>query len=522
MKTEQPQVDLLNKYVNLFLSWHKLIIGCLLLALTAGFTVYLFIPKVYQSTASIIYQQQKINPSKISPEEEKRIDEMVNTVTQQVTSRTSLEKIIKEFDLYHESLEKIPIEDVIAKMREEDIRVSVQRNKGNVFSVSFQGEKPDQVMRVTNALASKFIEENLRVREERATETTAYIKDELRMGKEVLDKKEALTRDYKLKYYNEMPDQRESNMNRLNALQEQLQANQDRIHTLEQTRLLVSEQLARQRNRPRTATSDVISGAANDLAAERKHLQGLLVKYTPDHPAVKRSEKRIKQLEQEQDSLPAKARITTGQSGVATATATPLKGLKTTDFSIQLKEIELNLKTLRDENKNIRNQIKTYQGWIDATPIREAEWTALTRDYNQLKSYYDTLLAQSLTAAAAESIEMRQKGSQFKLIDPAYLPEKPVEGNFLKIIMVAMTLGLATGFGLVLGFDFMDTSFKNVQEIESFLHVPVTCTLPFIVLEAEKKQEKRKNFLWYCFFIVWLFALIAATVFLWNRGTIIF
>lgn len=524
MKTEQPQVDLLNKYVNLFASWHKLIIGCLLLALSAGFTVYLFIPKVYQSTASIIYQQQKINPSKISPEEEKRIDEMVNTVTQQVTSRTSLEKIIKDFDLYHDSLEKIPIEDVIAKMRGEDIQVSVQRAKGNVFSVSFQGVKPDQVMRVTNALASKFIEENLRVREERATETTTYIKDELRMSKEVLDKKEALTRDYKLKYYNEMPDQRESNMTRMNALQEQFQANQDSIHTLEQTRLLVSEQLASHRNQPNTATRSVVSGpaseVANDLAAGRKLLQGLLAKYTPDHPAVKRVEKRITQLELAQASLPATAKISTSQSAVATAP--PLKGSRTTDFSIQLKEIELNLKTLRGESENILNQIKTYQGWIDATPIREAEWSALTRDYNQLKSYYDTLLAQSLTAAAAESIEMRQKGSQFKLIDPAYLPEKPVKGNFLKIIMVAITLGLATGLGLVLGFDFMDTSFKDVQEIESFLHVPVTCALPFIVIEAEKKQEKRKNLLWYCFFVAWLFSLIAATVFLWTRGTIIF
>jgi len=154
MNNEEQQLDVVKKYLNLFFSKHKLIIGCLLLALSVGFAIYLATPKVYQSTASIIYQQQKINPSKLSPDEEKRIDEMVNTVTQQVVSRTSLEKIIQEFNLYPEMREKMPIEDVIGKMRTDHIRISVQRTKGNVFTVSYQGAEARVVMRVTNALAS--------------------------------------------------------------------------------------------------------------------------------------------------------------------------------------------------------------------------------------------------------------------------------------------------------------------------------------------------------------------------------
>jgi len=513
MNNEEQQLDVVKKYFNLFFNKHKLIIGSLLLALSLGLAIYLATPKVYESTASIIYQQQKINPSKLSPDEEKRIDEMVNTVTQQVTSRTSLEKIIQEFNLYPEMREKMPIEDVIGKMRTEHIRISVQRTKGNVFTVSYQGADPRVVMRVTNALASKFIEENLRVREERATETTSYIQDELRMSKESLDKKDALMRDYKLKYYNEMPDQRQSNLERLNALHEQFQATQTNIHTLEQTRLLVSEQVASQRNRTSSAGSAAPAGAENNtLAAARLNLQGLLARYTPDHPAVKRAESQVKQLEQEQQNNPPPRRTTAvAASGKA----------DTSSFAVQLKEIELNLKTLREESDKILEQIKTYQGWIDATPIREAEWAALTRDYNELRKYYDALLAQSLTAAAAESIEMRQKGSQFKLVDPAYLPEKPMQSNFVKIIMIAIVLGMAGGMGVVLGIDIMDTSFKTVQELENYLHVPVTCALPLIVLESERLQEKKRNRIWYCLYAAWFLFLIIATVVLWARGAII-
>jgi polysaccharide chain length determinant protein (PEP-CTERM system associated) len=492
-----------------------MIIGCLLLALSIGFAIYLGTPKVYESTASIIYQQQKINPSKLSPDEEKRIDEMVNTVTQQVLSRTSLEKIIQVFNLYPEMREKVPIEDVIEQMRTSNIHIQVEKTKGNVFTVSYQGTDPRVVMRVTNALASKFIEENLRVREERATETTSYIQDELRMSKESLDKKDALMRDYKLKYYNEMPDQRQSNMERLNALHEQYQATQTNIHTLEQTRLLVSEQVASQRNRANSADSTAATGGGNNtLAAARLNLQGLMARYTPDHPAVKRAESQVKQLEEEQQQNPAASNIPRRTSAVATSA-------DTSSFAIQLKEIELNLKTLREESEKILAQTKTYQAWIDATPIREAEWVALTRDYNELRKYYDTLLAQSLTAAAAESIEMRQKGSQFKLVDPAYLPEKPMQGNFLKIIMIAIGAGLASGMGIALGLDIMDTSFKTVQDLENYLHVPVTCALPLIVLESERLLKKKKNIIWYCLYAVWFLLLIIATVALWARGTII-
>jgi len=519
MNTEQQQLDVVKKYLNLFFSWHKLIIGCLLSALSVGIFIYLTTPKVYQSTASIIYQQQKINPSKLSQDEEKRIDEMVNTVTQQVTSRTSLEKIIQEFNLYPEMREEMPIEDVIGKMRTEHIRISVQRTKGNVFTVSYQGPEPRVVMRVTNALASKFIEENLRVREERATETTSYVQDELRMSKESLDKKDALMRDYKLKYFNEMPDQRLSNMARLTTLEQKLQATQSNIHTLEQTRLLVSEQLASQRGRS-TGSSSISVGASNDLSEAKKNLQGLKARYTPDHPAVKRAESQVQQLEQDAASRPATNRnISTNEKTMVAPPSS--KGAIAGDYTIQLKEIELNLKNLRNESEDIQNQIKTYQGWIDTTPIREAEWVALTRDYNELRKYYDALLAQSLTASAAESIEMRQKGSQFKLVDPAYLPEKPMQGNFLKIIMIALFLGVAGGLGSVLGIDLMDTSFKNVQELETFLNIPVTCALPLIVLEAEKKQEKRKNIIWYCIFTAWLLLLITGTAALWFRGSII-
>jgi len=108
MNTQQSQLDILFKYLNLFIIRNKLIILCLLLAITLSYPVYLKSPKIYQSSVSIMFQISNINPSlrpssaRPSPDEGLEIREMVNTVSQKVLSRANLEKIIRQYDLYPE------------------------------------------------------------------------------------------------------------------------------------------------------------------------------------------------------------------------------------------------------------------------------------------------------------------------------------------------------------------------------------------------------------------------------------
>ncbi len=527
MNTELPQTDVVKKHANLIFDWHKLIIFCLLLAVSYGYATYLRMPKIYESKASIVYQQQRINPSRLSPDDEKQFGEMVNTTTQQVMSRSSLERIIREFDLYPEMRATRPIEDVVEQMRNRHVFVEMGRGKGNVFTVAYQGRDPQKAMRVANALASRFIEENLRLREERVMGTTRYIQDELRMSKEVLDKQEAEMRDYKLKHYNEMPDQRASNMSRLNALQEQLQATQRRMHELEQTRMLISEQIENRRDLSRLRAGSVDMGIASergrgrdDLSEARRHLQEMLSRYTSEHPAVKRAENRVRQLEADRAGFMGQQdESADGQNG---AGLTPEEhDPRINELLVQLREIEMNMQTLHSDSGRIREQMEKFQEWIDMAPVREAEWSALTRDYNQLRNYHDNLLSQSLAAEAAESLEKRQQGSQFRVVDAAYLPTTPVKGSFTKILFMAIGGGLAAGVGIVVLFSFLDTSFKDAREIEDYLEIPVTCAIPQIVTREEQKRQTFKNSLWFLLFGGWLLSIIAATVYFYMQGEII-
>ena len=529
---DQEQRQLIKKYVDILLRRKKLIIAFFLVGFVAGLGLYLRTPKVYQCTSLIQYQRQQVNPTAMSPDDVRsRTQEVVSTVSQQITSRSSLEAMIKEFDLYADMRASLPMEDVVDLMREKHIEISQER--GDIFKVSYQGGDPKKVLRVTNAIAAKFIEENLRFREERASETSAYVQDELRMAKEALDQKEAGMRDYKLQFYNEMPDQLTNNMTRLNALQEQYQNNQVSSQDLERTKVMVQEQISLREELlaqqlrgagavpvlPGTPPPTGVLAQINQL---RQNLQSLQARYTEQHPEVRR----VKKLLQELEAGQAAAGAPNGESAPADGEAAAQNNQPYIDPQIeqlrqQLNNLEYNIDRLKQERAEITKQIATYQKWVGAAPVREAEWAALTRDYEQLHQHYQGLVGQSLQAESAHSLEKRQKGSQFKIVDPAHFPEKPFKPDFRKIMLIAVGLGLGIGGGLALGFELVGTSFKDPAELEVYLGLPVVCAVPAISTSAELKKRKVRQISWGVLLFIAIALITLGTGYFWKQGMII-
>lgn len=522
MDTKQRQ--LIKKYVDLVLHSWRLISICLLVGVSLGLGYYFYIPKSYQSSALLSYETQQINPAKMDPEQGRgRLQESLATLQELVTSRNSLEKVIQQFSLYEEARKKLPIEDVIEVMRK-NIEIK-PFSKGDVFSVSFQGADPQKVVRVANALASLFIEENLKYREERATETSKYTENELAMSKKVLDAKEQQMRDYKLKYFNEMPDQRQSNLEQLRSLIEQDQGIQTSIQDLERTKVLALEQARIQQQLAtmsmQSASPSSIPPAHPETDGERlQRLQAYLVqlqgKYTERHPEVRRTKQQIEQLEAKGVKV-----VRSGGQGNTSSRASIAADLERQRLQTQIKQIDLNIEQLRKTQAAIPAQIAQYQKWIEAAPVREAEWNILTRDYNELRRHYDQLVANNLQAQSAENLERNQKGSKFKIVDSARVSEKPFKPNFIKILLVAVVGSLGLSVGSVLALDFIDTSFKDVGELEEFIGVPVICAVPFIEKASETHKE-RLRFLWSVVGIgIYALGLMIVLGVLWTKGLII-
>lgn len=519
---EAMHLQKLRQLIDIGVRRKALIISCILLGVSSGLGTYLFVPKEYESTALLSYQQQKVNPAQMSPDSEDNIFDVVSTLTQIITSRSSLEKIITDEGLYKKERQTTPMEDIIEKMRS-DITVTPSK-VGDIFNISFIGSNPAEVVRVANNLSARFIEEHMRFREEKASETSSYTQDELNMTKEMLDKKEAVMRDYKLKYFNEMPDQRANNMTRLIALQSQYMESQNSIQDLERTRVQVQDQIAFRKqilavNEMDTSPPEKTGNKAaegkisiDDLDRLRLELKTLQMRYTDNHPLVRNHKKKIMYLEQSSGDTP--------QSGQAVKSDYPLDEVLV-ELRGQLKGMDANIITLKKSQENIQALMKQYESWIEAAPVREAEWATLTREYGELKRRYDFLVSQNLQAGSALNLERRQKGSQFKVVDPAQLPEKPVKPDFLKFMKVAILLGASAGCGLAFALEILDTSFKNPTALEDAFGLEVICSVPRLTLSREVARQRYITAFGTILFIVSSSAILAVLVVSWKQGRII-
>ena len=521
---DKQQSLIIKKYVDLLYRWKFLLIILILIGLPAGLLYYVNLPKVYQATSLLSYERQRINPSKLSPDVKERIHHVVSTLTQLVTSRTNLEELISTYNLYENQRKYLPLEDVINLMKR---NITIKPSKrGDTFYISFSGGDPQKVAKVTNAIAAKFIEENLKYRQSRATETSKYTSNELEMAKLALDKKEASMRDYKLKYYNELPEQRGGNVQRLTALQEQYQGMQESILELGRTRVLIQEQISLRKKTlsaqatglvaaiPSKGSNKGVLTPVQQLAQMQQQLDTLRVRYTEQHPEIKRYKKLIARMENEialngsSESTTPRRRPNIGRIYAADRDLTNLQ--------TELKEIAFNIERIEREKEQLVTTIKKYENWVAATPEREAEWSALSREYDQLKAHYEGLVTQNLQATSSLNLERRQKGSQFKVEDPARVPGKPISPDFLKIMVFAVAGAIGGGVGFLLIVSFLDGSIRDPDEIEHYLGIPVVSTVPYV---TTVKERRRGIFIQIALVVITICGVFAVSGLFWYFGT---
>jgi hypothetical protein len=134
-----------------------------------------------------------------------------------------------------------------------------------------------------------------------------------------------------------------------------------------------------------------------------------------------------------------------------------------------------------------------YQANVADVPVRETELVELTRDYETLRQIYTGLLTKTENARAAADLERRQIGEQFKVLDPAYLPERPISPNRPQINAAGALGGLAVGLGLMLLLEYRDRSLRTEDDVLDALALPVLALVPRMMSVAERKRYQRRR-----------------------------
>jgi hypothetical protein len=114
------------------------------------------------------------------------------------------------------------------------------------------------------------------------------------------------------------------------------------------------------------------------------------------------------------------------------------------------------------------------------------------RDYDSLRTHYQSLLDKKLSAQMATELESRQKGERFLILDRASVPERPSGPNRVAICFGGLVLGLLGGVGLAIILEMMDQSVRSEHEANQLFGVPVVAGIPEMYTEAQTRSRSAR------------------------------
>jgi succinoglycan biosynthesis transport protein ExoP len=468
---------------RLRLAWSRrkwLGILVVLVPLTAGVSVIMALPDLYESTALVMIERQQVPEAFVRPTVTSQLEIRLQTISQEILSRSRLESLIQRFNLYPDMRTPTSSEQAVDRLRS-DIRLDLKAGDNNragattAFALSYRGRDPQTVALVTNTLASFYIEENLKARERQATGTAEFLRVQLAEAKKRLDDQEARVSALRRRYLGQLPQQMQGNLATLDSLTQQLRVNSDNQVRLVERR----DQLATQLTQVRIA----VSGDESDemrLARFRRELVTLRLKYTDLWPDIIRLKDEIatleKQLAEPKPKTPAKA--------------PPPLGPEALRVQEVLQMAETELKLAKADEQRIRRSIDMYQTRVENAPKSEQEFQEMTRDYEATRELYQTLSKRYDEALLSESMEQRQKGEQFRVLDSALPSSVPTAPKRSRLLLACIALSLALGAGAVVLAEMLDTSFHSTDDLRAYTTVPVLVSIPRILTHADSRRER--------------------------------
>ncbi len=466
--------------------------------------VAVLIPPVYQSAGTILIESQEIPTDLVQASVTTYADERIEVIKQRVMTRENLIKIIDKYHLYandRKSLTVSELTDLIrANIAVELISADVknnQRTKATIaFKVLFNGRYPDITNKVTNDLITLFLDENVKARTKRASETTEFMNQEADKLQVELEKIENQVAEYKQKNASALPEYKDMQMSSyqgtqtaLREIERDYKATQDELSNLEIDLSAVKAGVGL--NGGASA-----AGELEKLKTEFAKLSGI---YKENHPTLRNLKNKIETLEKSGSSPKG-----------SDSKAEPAS--QTTDFMTARVQTKINsaksrLASLSQQRASLQGKLGQLERQIMQSPQVEHGLFALQRDYESAKKKYEEIRFKQNSARISESLEQENKAERFALIEPPSLPDKPIKPDRVKVMVVGVLLSFIFAGGLVMVLESMNKRIRGVDALTAFLSTAPLVVIPYI--QTEQEITRKKVFVKWGFAGAGIFVLIA-------------
>lgn len=449
------------------------------------------LPPKYTSNSLILIEQPKVPASIVPSVVGDDLMARLANMEEQILSRTRLEPLIERYGLYKKDWNKVPMEQLVAEMRADilvkPVAFSNQPGAGSRenenqlpgFQISFTAQSPGVAQAVCNQITSMFVDENLRLREQRAEGTANFIQTQLQQAKQRLDEQDARLAAFKRQYFGSLPDQEQATIQIVGTLTGQLNSLTDAMGRYQDDRTytesLLTQQMAAWKaaqagNNPQTLQQQ--------LTVAENHLMDLRTRYTDNYPDVIKAKQNIAFLQKEIGQQAAKEKASNPGKPAEKPLNIATEPASIAQLRAQLLTIQEGIEGNQRDQKRLRREIASYEAKLKLTPAVEQQYKDITRNYQTALDFYNSLLSKEDISQMSSSLERRQEGQQFVILDPADEPVKPSYPDKVRFAGGGLVVGLLVGFAVALLLEMRDKSLHDERDIEFFLGVPTLAMIP--------------------------------------------
>ncbi|MGA8223989.1 MAG: Wzz/FepE/Etk N-terminal domain-containing protein [Candidatus Acidiferrales bacterium] len=448
------------------------------------------LPNRYKSQTLVLVQQPTVSQDIVKSVDTTDTNQRLASMQQQILSRTRLEPVIRQYGVFPREIDKVSMEELVGRLQKaievDPIKPMDEARAHELagFSVSVTLDNPHTAQEVCTAVTSMFIEENLRVRIGHSQDTTEFLIQQQAEAKAKLDEQDARLAEFKSRNAGIMPDEEKTNLNLLMQMTPQLEAATQALARAQQdksfaestlTQQIAAWQASQSGRDPQTLEQQV--------ALLQTQLASLQARYTDDYPDVIKTKRDIAALQKKI------AENSEEKKGTATE-KTPkalVEPLQITQLRAQIHTADQIIAEKTREQDQIRQQMKVFQDRVQAGPAIEQQFKELTRDYQTALDFYNDLLKKGDQSKMAVDLDRRQEGEQFRVLDPANLPDKPSFPNRPMFALGGVAGGLGLGLCIAFVLEMKDTSMRSERDVEFTLHLPVLAMVPAIVPMSGEK-----------------------------------
>jgi polysaccharide chain length determinant protein (PEP-CTERM system associated) len=458
-----------------------------------GLLAAMVLPKKYMSQTMVLVEQPTVSSKLVEPVITEDLSRRLESMQQQILSRSRLQPVIEKLDLYPNDRGKVHMEDLVDRLRSAvkitplEPMAGTQNRQLPGFYINVTFSNGQLAQQICTEITSMFLEENARKRIQQTGQTMDFLQQALDEAKKKLDDEDAKLAAFKQSHPYEMPDETQNNLSLLTGMNTQLEANTQSISRAQQEKTLTESALAQQEAiwKQSTSTNGVNPDSLDQqLAALQDKLVSLQALYTPQHPDVLKTQRAIEDIKKRMDEQ---------QKAGTPATAAPKSNAveppQLQQLRARLRQEDLNIADLTKAQAKIQNDIRVLQGRVQASPVVEQAFKDLTRDYQTASENYNDLLKKHNTSELAGVLENKQESENFNIFDPPSLPNQPSFPNKLLFAGGGLGGGLALGLAVLYLFAAMDKSLHSERDVELGLKLPLLVAIP--ALDVVAGQAKR-------------------------------